>query len=161
MEYTGLKMTLIGKKSPVDLNVLPEVFVSGKDMTSAVSKAVKAGRLRKIGSRLYTKNLTEDADKIVKRNWYSLLKDYFPDALIADRTALENKPAADGSVFIISSGTRDIRLPGITFRPRKGRPALPNDQPFIGGLRLSSIARALLENMKRSRVRGTAVSPVT
>jgi len=146
------------KKISISIGGLPEVFVSNKDMTSTVSKAVKAGRLRKIGSRLYTRNLTEAPEKIVKRNWYGLLKDYFPDALISDRTALENRPAADGSVFIISAGTRDLELPGITFRPRIGHPPLENDRPFLAGIRLSSAARAWLENMRLSRERGGAVA---
>ena len=37
--------------------------------------------------------------------------------MIADRTALENKPAEDGSVCLISSKKREIQLPGLTFRP--------------------------------------------
>lgn len=145
----------MSKKSPVNLDTLPEVFVSNTELTSAVSKAVQAGRLRKLGSRLYTRNMTEAPEKIVKRNWYTLLKDYFPDALIADRTALENSPAADGSVFIISTGTRAVELPGITFRPRTGPPPLENDRPFLGGVRLSSAPRAWLENMRPSRAGNT------
>ncbi len=151
-------MALDVKKLPFRLAALPEVFVSSKEMSSAVSKAVAAGRLRKLGSRLYTRNLTEQPEQLIKRNWFSLLKDYFPDALIADRTALENRPAEDGSVFIISSGTRDVRLPGIIFRPRKGHPPLDNDAPFLGSLRLASQARAWLENMRKTRVRGDSVS---
>ena len=88
----------MSRKSPINLEKLPEIFVSNKDMSSAVSKAVQAKRLRKIASRLYTRNMTEEPESIVKRNWHALLKDYFPDALIADRTALENRPANDGSV---------------------------------------------------------------
>src|SRR3974377_1563179 len=105
-------MALTVKKSPLSLESLPEVFVSSKPMSSAVSKAVKSGRLRKIGSRLYTKNMAEPPAQIVRRNRHGPLKDYFPDALISDRTALENRPAVDGSVFIISSGTRPVSLPG-------------------------------------------------
>src|SRR6266566_4526593 len=99
-------MDLNIKKSRTSLSSLPEVFVSNSAMTSAVVKALKSGRLRKIASRLYTRNLTEAPEQIVRRNWHALLRDYFPDALISDRTALENCPAANGSVFIISSGTR-------------------------------------------------------
>src|SRR5258708_7456607 len=131
-------MGLNVKKSPVSLRSLSEVFVSSRTITSAVGKALKNGRLRKIGSRLYTRNLTEAPEQIVRRNWHSLLRDYFPDALISDRTALENRPAADGSVFIISSGTRTVVLPGITFRPRKGHPPLESDRPFLGEIRLCS-----------------------
>ena len=131
-------MELPAKKWTFRLGDMPEVFVSGKSMSSAVSKAVKDGRLRKIGSRLYTKNKMEAPDVLVKRNWHALLKEYFPDALLADRTALENRPAPDGSVFIISSGTRPVELPGVTFRPRQGHPALPSDLPFLGGVHVWS-----------------------
>ena len=158
VDYCGCTITLSDKKSPFSLKSLPEIFVSSKGMTSAVSKAAKAGRLRKIGSRLYTKNLTEAPEQIVRRNWHALLKDYFPDALISDRTALENRPAGDSSVFIISSGTRTVALPGITFRPRKGHPPLDNDLPFLGDIRLCSAPRAWLENMRRSRRRGAEVA---
>ena len=148
----------MSKKSPIKLDKLPEIFVSNKDMSSAVSKAVQAGRLRKLASRLYTRNLTEKPESIVKRNWHALLKDYFPDALISDRTALENRPTTDGSVFIISSASRDLALPGITFKTRSGHPPLDSDRPFLNSLRISSQPRAWLENMRPSRKRGGAVS---
>jgi hypothetical protein len=77
---------------------------------------------------------------------------YLPGALIADRTALENRPADDGSVFLIADHKRNIVLPGVTLRPRKGHPPSDSDRPFIGGLRLSSPARAFLENMRASPV---------
>ncbi len=148
----------MSRKSPSNLDKLPEIFVSNKDMSSAVSKAVQAGRLRKIASRLYTRNLTEEPASIVKRNWHALLKDYFPDALISDRTAMENRPTTDGSVFIISSASRDLVLPGITLKPRRGHPPLDSDRPFLNSLRISSQPRAWLENMRPSRKRGGAVS---
>jgi len=135
----------------------PEIFVSNSKISALVNQAVKAGRLRKIGSRLYTKNLTSPPEDIVRRNWYFLLKDYYPDALIADRTAIENKPATDGSVFIISSKKRETILPGITFKPRPGVGALESDSPFLGGCHLSSFARAYLENMHLSRARKGSV----
>ncbi len=136
----------------------PEVFVSSSALSKAAGAAVARGELRKLGSRLYTRNLTEDPERLVRRNWYFLISGYYPDALIADRTALENKPAADGSVFLVSDGTREVELPGLTFRPRKGRPAIDSDRAFPGGARLSSIPRAYLENMTPSRSRGGRVS---
>src|SRR3546814_9301971 len=75
---------------------LPEVFVSDKTISKNVHAAVAKGQLRKLGSRLYTRNLTDDPEKLVRRNWYGLVANYFPDAVIADRTALENRPAEDG-----------------------------------------------------------------
>lgn len=123
---------------PVLFDELPEIFVSNTEITALVNQAVKTGKLRKIGSRLYTKDLISSPEDIVRRNWYFLLREYYPDALIADRTAIENKPAADGSVFIISSKKRQTALPGITFKPRQGIGALKTDTAFLGGVHLSS-----------------------
>lgn len=135
----------------------PEVFVSSTAISKAVYEAVERGELRKIGSRLYTRNLTEDPKRLVRRNWYQLITSYYPDALITDRTALENKPAEDGSVFLVSAKTAETQLPGLTLRPRQGKGAIESDKPFIGGARLASTPRAYLENMKRSRARGGRV----
>lgn len=132
---------------------LPEVFVSDTSVSRPVSEAVDRGQLRRLASRLYSRNLTEDPARLVRRNWYYLISNYYPDALIADRTALENQPAADGSVFLISEKKRETELPGLTFRPRKGPGPLESDKPFVGGARLSSIPRAYLENLRPSRAR--------
>ena len=140
--------------SEISLAGLPEVFVSSSALSKAAGAAVARGELRKLGSRLYTRNLTEDPERLVRRSWYFLIGGYYPDALIADRTALENKPAVDGSVFLISDGTREVELPGLIFRPRKGPPAIDSDRAFPGGAHLSSIPRAYLENMTPSRGRG-------
>ena len=132
---------------------MPEVFVSDRSISKAVYEAVARGQLRKLGSRLYTRNLTDDPERLIRRNWYHLIVSYYSDAVIADRTALENKPASDGSVFLISSKKREIQLPGMTFRPRTGSKPIDSDRPF-SGVRLASIPRAYLENLRDSRARG-------
>ena len=136
------------------LDHLPEAFVSGTGISREVSRAVKAGRLRKLASRLYTRNLTDPPEAVVKRNLWGIVAGYFPGALIADRTALENAPAEDGSVCLVSESGKDITLPGHVLRPRRGIGPQPGDRPFIAGLFLSSTARAYLENMRASRSRG-------
>src|SRR5579864_99202 len=136
-----------------DFSTIPEAFVSSAELARVVSREVKIGRLRKLGSRLYTRNLKDPPEKIVQRNLWPLVAAYLPGALIADRTALESRPAADGSVFLIADHKRNITLPGVTLRPRKGSPPLESDRPFIGGLRLASPGRAFLENMRPSRAR--------
>lgn len=137
---------------------MPEVFVSSTEISKAVSAALARGQLRKLGSRLYTRNLEEEPERLVRRNWYYLITNYYPDALITDRTALENQPAPDGSVCLISDKKRDVVLPGLVFRPRKGPGPQTSDRPFIGGARLASTARAYLENMRPSRARGGRVA---
>jgi len=140
------------------IDAMPEVFVSETAISKSVSAAVARGQLIKIASRLYTRNLDEAPERLVRRNWYHLLPSYYPDALITDRTALENQPAPEGSVCLISDKKRDVVLPGLVFRPRKGPGPLEGDRPFIGGARLASPARAWLENMRPSRARGERVA---
>ncbi len=140
------------------LHQMPEAFVSDKTITRAVSRAVKAGQLRKLASRLYTRNLTDRPDAVVARNLWHIVAGFFPGALVADRTALENAPASDGSVCLVTDHGRDIRLPGHVLRPRRGTEPLPSDRPFLTGLFLSATARAYLENLRPSRARGGLVA---
>lgn len=136
---------------------LPEAFVSHTAISREVSRAVKAGTLRKLGSRLYTKNLDDPPEEIVRRNLWGVVAGYFPGALVADRTAIEAAPAADGSVCLVSERGRTIELPGITLRPRRGPGPMPMDMPFVDGLYLSSRVRAYLENLRPSRSRNGRV----
>lgn len=133
---------------------LPEVVVSHVAISKRISLAVKAGLLRRIASRLYTRNLTDSPEALVRRNLWYIVADYFPGGLVADRTALENAPSPDGSICLVSGRGATVRLPGVTLRPRRGIAPLPSDRPFIGGLYISSSARAYLENMRPSRARG-------
>ncbi len=140
------------------LEGLPEVFLSTTAISVAVSRAVSNGTLRQIGSKLYTFNLVDTPERIVSRHLWQLVAAYLPDALIADRTAIELRPASDGSIFVISSRKRDIELPGVVIRSRAGPGALEIDRRFVGGLFLSSPARAYLDNMAPSRRRKGEVS---
>ena len=137
-----------------DFSSMPEAFVSDAALAPAVSREVKRATLRKLASRLYTRNLKDPPEQIVLRNLWPLVGAYLPGGLISDRTALDFRPAADGSIFLISNHKRDIVLPGVVIRPRKGPPALESDRQFIGGLRIASQARAFLENMQPSRSTG-------
>ena len=140
------------------LSELSEAFVSNTAISRMVSRAVKAGEVRKLASRLYTKNLEDPPEEVVRRNLWGIVAGYFPGALVADRTALEAAPAPDGSVFLVSERGRMVELPGIVLRPRRGPGAAESDMPFVSGLHLSSMARAYLENMRPSRARSGRVS---
>lgn len=138
------------------LDDLPETFVSTSATTNMASKAARAGKLRRLASRLYSKDLKSAPEIIVRRNLWQIVAGYFPDAIIADRTALEGAPSKDGSVFLITrKGQSAVSLPGFTLHPRSGNPAQKDDLPFMGVLRLSSPARALLDNFAFSRSRGS------
>jgi hypothetical protein len=134
----------------------PEVFVSTAAMSASVSRAVTAGKLRKLGSRLYTTNLTEALASLVQRHLWDIVSGYFPGGLVADRTAIEQRPAPDGSVFLVASKGGKVALPGVTLRARRGRGPQPDDFKLRDNLFCMSTARALLENMRPTRARSGA-----
>lgn len=140
------------------LQPFPEVFLSHRQRTKQVAYAVKKGKIRKIGPRLYTTNLKDAPETLIKKHLWNLVSEYFPNGLISDRTALENAPAKDGSIFLISKRKRDVVLPGYRLKPRPGIPPQETDYPFIGTLKICSQARAFLENAKLSRERAGNVS---
>lgn len=135
-------------------HAFPEVVISTATTTYRVSAAMRRGVLRKIGPRLYTPSLKDPIDAIVRRNLWQIVAGYCPGGLVADRTALEGRPAADGSVFVIANRARDVDLPGLKIRPRAGKGPLESDSAFVAGLHYASRARALLENLRPSRARG-------
>ena len=140
-----------------------QVLVSRTANRVAIHRAVQAGRLRRLAPKIYTSNLQDAPEKIVRAHCWALAGALFPGALIADRTALEQKPAADGSVFLVTDRrTTDLALPGLTFRPRQGPPPVKgHDMPFLDGLWMSSQARALLDNLRPSRRRSHISATLT
>ena len=141
------------------VDAMPEAFVSNARISREVHRRVASGQLRKLASRLYTSNLADPAEAVVRRNLWSIAAGYFPGAVVADRTALELAPASDGSVCLVAAKGKDIELPGIVLRVRRGAPAQEDDRPFMGqALHLSSPARAYLDNLRASRARGGGVA---
>ena len=55
------------------LEGLPEAFVSNAAIKSAVSRAVAQGRIRQIASKLYTFNLDDPPEQIVRRSLWELV----------------------------------------------------------------------------------------
>lgn len=137
----------------MSLEHLPEVFVSDKTLTKSLYRYLKNGTIKKIGPKLYTKNLNDDSEYLVKKHLWMIVSSYFPDGLITDRTAIEGQPSRDNVIYLISKKTREIKIPGFVIKPHKGPPFLSTDHPFIGGLKICSMARAFLENMESSRIR--------
>lgn len=137
-------------------STLPEVFLSTSETSLQISRRLKRSLVRKIGPRLYTSNMDDAAEDIVRRNLWNLVAAYAPGALVSDRSAIEMAPASDGSFCIVSSLSKNIELPGLTIRTRRGAPPVQGDSPFMDGvLRLSSPHRAMLDNLSRSHaVRG-------
>jgi hypothetical protein len=133
---------------------LPEVFSASAAPRSTVSDAVARGELRRLARGLYTRNLTDPPEQVIRRNLYDVVAALYPGAVIADRSArVGGRPADDGSLFLVHERPGEVGLPGLILRPRSGPAAVDNDLPLPGGLHMSSVPRALLENAALSRGR--------
>lgn len=111
-------------------------------------KALAAGTLRKVTDKIFTTNLTDSFESIVKRNWKIILGHMYPQAVISYRTAFDLKPSSEGNVFLTYTYTKKKSLPGLKVHLIQGPPPRENDIPIPGGLLLSSDARKALENLE-------------
>ena len=125
-------------------------------VSTAISREVRAGRLRRIAPKLYTTNLADPPESIVRRHLYRILARYYPGAVVSHRSALEGGVARDDTIFLTYKYTKRATLPGITIRLLKGKGPAEGDNPFMEGLHLASRARALLENLQPARARSGA-----
>lgn len=132
----------------------PEVLLSSRDIALEIHRAVRRGELRKLHGRLYTRNLTDDADVIIQRNLWTIVGLLCPNAVISHRTALEMRPTESGTVFLTGTYDRRIHLPSLRIRQIKGPGRLEGDAPFVHSLSVASQARAYLEVLKTKTVRG-------
>ena len=54
------------------LDQQPDIFVSNKDLNNVVTSGLRAGKLRKLASRLYAKDLRTPPETLVRRNVWRL-----------------------------------------------------------------------------------------
>jgi Fic/DOC family len=151
-----------GLKRGLSNSDLPEVFLSDAAISRKVSSAVRAGGARKLGPRLYTRNMHESIEQVARRNWHRIAAGYFPGAVVVDRSAFDAKPSKDGSVFLDVGPERirreTVKLPGLILRPRSGPGPVAGDMPFMDGLYFSGPARKFLDNIRTSRPRNGDVA---
>ena len=137
------------------LRELNEVIVGSAD--SAVAKLLarlkREGLVARLAPRLYTTNLTDSPEKIVRRNLWTIIGKLWPGARLSHRTAFEYAPH-EGHVFLGYKYTRKVVLPGVTIHFLATPESLPSDYPFMEGLGVSSNARAVLENLEPDRTQG-------
>ncbi len=141
---------------------LQEIIIGSKERSKEINKLERQGLIQKIAPRLYTSSLQEAPEKIIRRNWYRILSDMFPDAFLSHRSALERMPTAGGHIYLTHSYTDNLSLPGLTLHFLKGpAPMVPGDELFFGNLRVSGLARAYLENLQASRGMGEESKTLT
>lgn len=137
------------------LAVWPDLVVSTDETSDAILAAVENGQLKALSRPLYSPALEDEPAVILRRNAWKVVAALVPGAVSSFRTALDARPADDGSVFLVSTGRYQRDLPGLKIRAVAGPGPLPGDNPFIDGLYLASRPRAMLEALRPSRARGT------
>ena len=132
---------------------LQEVIFGSSDskISKKISKLEKEGKIKKIAPRLYTGNLEESPEIIIRRNLFTILGKLFPGAVLSHRSALEFQPTSTNQIFLTHSYTKKTKLPGITIRFLKGKGPIEGDNILSGQVYASQRARAFLENLQTSR----------
>lgn len=133
------------------------LVLAGQDKTQArrLQRLAAAGQLRRIYAGIYTDDLVQPLESIVRREIFALCPLVAPGSIISHRSALEGgRPTAAGNLFLTGSNRRNFELPGVKLRLAKGVGPLDSDirvPTFGGDTYISSQARALLENLTVSR----------
>lgn len=133
------------------------VFFDDVASRDTLSRAVSRGRIRRLAPRLYSADLISDPAKIVVASRWFILGRLLPGAVIVDRSAAENGGVDGGCIFMVAHGDRrSIRLPGMEVQIRSGGPLSEpvEDPPWAEGLRMSSQARILVDNLAITHGRG-------
>jgi len=137
-------------------NVMEIVMgTSNKSDSIRITAMQKEGTLRKIAPKVYTTNMDEEPDVIIKRNLFYILGQLYPHAVISHRSAYELKPTESGDIYLTYSYTKNIKLPGIIVHLMQGPMGTEHDMPFIENLYISSAERRALENLQKGRARST------
>jgi len=136
---------------------LQEVIFSSQDsgISKQISKLLKAEVIRKIAPRIYSSNLEEPVEGIIRRNIFQILGNLYPGTMLSHRSAFEFKPTKTNLLFLTTSYTKKISLPGITLQFLKGYSPIEGDNKFSGELFASQKARAFLENLQATKKIGS------
>ena len=142
---------------------LSEIIFGTSKSTEAkrLRRLLESKQARRIASRIYTTNLTDPPEMIIRENVYPILGHLFPNTVISYRTALEGGPTKSGEVFLSGPYSRKVKLPGLTVTVLKGPLAGEEDKPFMENLFMASEPRAFLENLQISRPRGEFAKTIT
>ena len=126
---------------------------SNKSDSVRITAMQKEGTLRKIAPKVYTTNMDEEPEVIIKRNLFDVLGQLYPHAVISHRSAYELKPTESGDIYLTYSYTKNVKLPGIIVHLMQGPMGTEHDMPFIENLYISSAERRALENLQKGRAR--------
>jgi len=132
----------------------PFMFVSDSGRSAEISRAAKAGQVRKIGPRLYTSNTMDAPEQLVRQNLWQILSLLLPGAVVSHRSAIENRISPAGRMYVTGGYPRTIKLPGLEIVVLEGPgPLMEWDSPIFD-LFTACRERAYLENLSPTKAKG-------
>ena len=83
-----------------NLQALNDVIIGSArpDVAKLLLRLKRDGRVKRLAPRIYTTNLTDFAENIIRRNLWTIAGNLWPGARLSHRTAFEYAPC-DGHVF--------------------------------------------------------------
>ncbi|MGK2877663.1 MAG: Fic family protein [Solirubrobacterales bacterium] len=121
--------------------------------TDRAKRLADAGSLRRVSHGLYTENLGEPIERVVRRNWLQVLGLRYPGSVLVGRSAILAKPTDGGHLYLDAGDRRSVdtvEVGPLKIVLRSGPGPLPGDTD-LSGVFLSSRARIALDNLIESR----------
>ena len=129
------------------------LFATDTNQAKHLSKLYRENKVRRIYKGVYTNNLKDSPEDLVLRQWMDIVPHIISDGILSFRTAIELKPIqfkGQPVVFVTSSYSKTITLPGLTIKVTKGNNTDYTEQ-LLPNLARSTAARTLLENLTAVR----------
>jgi len=128
-----------------------ELVFAGDAAPAVLTRAVQRGTLRRLARGIYTGDRETEPEVVVRRHLRPIVGHEFPGAVIVDRSVPDAGMASDGTLFVVHTRQRPVKLPGVVIYPRRGPGPVAGDMEYPEGLFISSPERALLDNLVPSR----------
>jgi hypothetical protein len=130
------------------------IFAGSAHDAKLLSKRFLQGKLRRVYHGIYTDDLEAPASQLIQKEWMTVVTHMVSKGILSFRTAIDLKPMTfdQGTliVFVTSSYTKTIELPGLIIKVVKGNSSDHLDQ-VLPSLARSNEPRMLLENMSTIR----------
>ena len=137
------------------IDFFKEIIFASDDAVDSrmISYKEKKGTLRKIAPRIYTTNMIDSPESIVKRNLIEIVAWRLPGCVLSHKSAYLLRPTEFGNLFITYRFTKKITyLPGITLNVMEGPEHIDTDIRLgAADVHASSEERWMLEMMQQAR----------
>ena len=129
---------------------------SDKTISKQISRLVKKGLIKKIAPKIYSGNHNKTPELLIRENWRKIIAYFYPNSVVSHITAFMGGRIINDTLFITTSFTRTINLPGLTIRALSGTGPTSYDMTLPEkSLFMSSEPRYLMENLQTARQSNT------